>query len=289
MTTAYLGATAKAITHHYDVSNEFFGLWLDESRTYTCALWEPGDTLERAQQRKLDYLLNGARASIAERLLDVGCGWGSALRRAGYGYGVRQPIGLTLSPSQAEWVRDQAQPPGLDVRVENWIDHRPDAPYDAIVSIGAFEHFARFDLPRVERMRAYRSFFEFCRESMRQPGNRLALQTNVKGNNNRMDRQTVRDMMFIIETIFPESVLPTMTELVEASENLFEVVSVRNDPDHYVSTLQEWLRRLKRNRSEAIAIVGPEVVADYERYLSAAAEQFQRRHLGLARVIYEAV
>ncbi|MEU7800545.1 cyclopropane-fatty-acyl-phospholipid synthase family protein [Micromonospora arborensis] len=289
MTTAYLGATAEAITHHYDVSNEFFGLWLDESRTYTCAFWEPGDTLERAQQRKLDYLLSGAKASIAERLLDVGCGWGSALRRAAYGYGVRQPIGLTLSPAQAEWIRDQAQPPGLDARVENWIDHRPDEPYDAIVSIGAFEHFARFDLPRAERMRAYRSFFEFCRESMRQPGNRLALQTNVKGNNNRMDRQTVRDMMFIIETIFPESVLPTMTELVEASENLFEVVTVRNDPDHYVSTLQEWLRRLKRNRGEAVTIVGPEVVADYERYLSAAAEHFRRRHLGLARVIYEAV
>lgn len=289
MTTAYLGATAGAIAHHYDVSNEFFGLWLDESRTYTCALWEAGDTLERAQQRKLDHLLSNAKASTAERLLDVGCGWGSALRRAVYGYGVRQAVGLTLSPAQAEWVHGQEQPPGIETRVENWIDHRPDEPYDAIVSIGAFEHFAKFDLTPAERMRAYRSFFEFCRKSMRRPGNRLALQTNVKGNNNRMDRQTVRDMMFIIETIFPESVLPTMTELVVASENLFEVVAVRNDPDHYVLTLQEWLRRLRRDRAKAVRVVGPRVVADYERYLSAAAEHFKRRHLGLARVIYEAV
>lgn len=287
----YRGATAEAVRHHYDVSNEFYSLWLDASMTYTCALWNDVDeagaseTLESAQARKLDYLVEGARAAGARRVLDVGCGWGSLLKRLVQIYGVEEAVGLTLSDSQAELVR-ASQPAQVEIRVENWLDHEPREGYDAIISIGAFEHFAQTGLGRAERVDAYREFFERCYTWLPSHG-RLALQTNIKGSNTVMDKATVRDLLFIMETVFPQSQIPALAEVVEASERLFDVVSLRNDPDHYSRTCREWLSRLRANRGRALEAVGDETYAVYERYLDVSAEHFRRRHLGLARLILE--
>ncbi|MGW7077361.1 class I SAM-dependent methyltransferase [Streptomyces sp. NPDC054866] len=292
-TAAYQGATAEAIRHHYDVSNDFYGLWLDGSLTYTCALWDESgaelaglqDDLEAAQARKLDYLIEGARAAGAGRVLDVGCGWGSLLKRLTGIYGVRHATGLTLSDSQAELVRASGIA-RTEIRVENWLDHEPAEGYDAIISIGAFEHFAKTGLSRAERIAAYREFFERCYEWLPSRG-RIALQTNIKGNNTVMDKATVRELMFIIETIFPESEIPALSEVIESSEKLFDVVSLRNDPDHYSRTCGEWLRRLQENREAAVRISGEENVVNYENYLGASVRHFKNRHLGLARIILE--
>jgi cyclopropane-fatty-acyl-phospholipid synthase len=283
----YQGATAESIKHHYDVSNDFFALWLDTDLTYTCALWDEGDTLENAQERKLDYLIEGARAAGARRVLDVGCGWGSLLERLVRTHGVQQAVGLTLSDSQAEYLRELALE-RTEVRVENWLDHEPAERYDAIISVGAFEHFARTGLSRAERVAAYREFFERCR-SWLPKGGRLALQTNIKGNNVQMDKQTVRDLLFIIDIIFPESEIPALSEVVESSEKRFDVVRLRNDPDHYSRTCQEWFDRLRANRDQAVKVAGEENVANYERYLSSTVGHFRNRHLGLSRIILEAV
>ncbi|KUJ69195.1 cyclopropane-fatty-acyl-phospholipid synthase [Streptomyces albus subsp. albus] len=288
--TAYQGATAESIRHHYDVSNDFYALWLDADLTYTCALWDledAGDTLEAAQRRKLDHLIQGARAAGARRVLDVGCGWGSLLQRLVEAHGVERAVGLTLSDSQAASLAERALP-RTEVRVENWLDHQPEEPYDAIISIGAFEHFARQGLTRSERVAAYREFFERCR-SWLPAGGRLALQTNIKGNNVRMDKQTVRDLLFIIEMIFPESEIPALSEVLEASEKIFDVVSLRNDPDHYARTCQEWLDRLRAHHAAAVECVGEETVAHFDRYLSATVGHFRNRHLGLSRIVFEAV
>ncbi|AXK36286.1 class I SAM-dependent methyltransferase [Streptomyces armeniacus] len=286
-TLEYPGATAASIRHHYDVSNDFYALWLDQDLTYTCALWdEQGESLETAQQRKLDYLIGQARGAGARRVLDVGCGWGSLLARLVGRHGVEQAVGLTLSDSQAELLRAR-QLPRTEVRVESWSDHEPGEPYDAVISIGAFEHFARTGLTRQERVAAYREFFARCRRWLPR-GGRLALQTNVKGNNVRMDRQTVSDLLFIIETIFPESEIPALSEVVEASEKHFDVVALRNDPDHYSRTCAEWLRRLRNRRNAAVQCAGERVVADYERYLGATVGHFDNRHLGLSRITFEA-
>ena len=196
-------------------------------------------------------------------------------------------MGLTLSGSQAEYLRARRLP-RTEVRVENWLDHEPAEPYDAIISIGAFEHFARTGLTRDERVAAYREFFGRCRDWLPR-GGRLALQTNIKGNNVRMDRQTVRDLLFIIETIFPESEIPALSEVIEAAERRFDVVTVRNDPDHYSRTCREWLRRLRLNRDVAVAQVGERTVDHYERYLGATVGHFDNRHLGLSRITLEAV
>ncbi|WP_338895276.1 cyclopropane-fatty-acyl-phospholipid synthase family protein [Streptomyces sp. TG1A-60] len=283
----YQGATAESIKHHYDVSNDFFALWLDTDLTYTCALWDEGDTLESAQQRKLDYLIEGARAAGARRVLDVGCGWGSLLERLVRTHGVQQAVGLTLSDSQAERLRELALE-RTEVRVENWLDHEPAEHYDAIISIGAFEHFARTGLSRAERVAAYREFFERCRAWLPK-GGRIALQTNIKGNNVQMDKQTVRDLLFIIDIIFPESEIPALSEVLESSEKRFDVVRLRNDPDHYSRTCQQWLDRLRANRVQAVKVAGEENVANYERYLSSTVGHFKNRHLGLSRIILEAV
>jgi cyclopropane-fatty-acyl-phospholipid synthase len=284
----YQGASAAAIQHHYDVGNDFYALWLDSTRSYSCALWDGADdTLLAAQERKLDYLARAAGAPGTGRVLDVGCGWGGMLRRLVERHGVRHVTGLTLSDAQAAYVSGWADD-RYDVLVRNWIDHRPERTYDAIISIGAFEHFADMGLSRAGRIAAYREFFERCAEWL-PPGGRLALQTNVKGNNVRMDRKTVRDLLFIIDRIFPESELPWPSEILEAAERLFDVLTIRNDPDDYARTCREWRDGLLAHRDQAERLVGAEVVADYERYLGAAVEAFARRHLGLLRIVFERV
>jgi cyclopropane-fatty-acyl-phospholipid synthase len=285
-TVDYQGASPAAIRHHYDIGNEFYALWLDPTLSYSCALWEgDADTLEAAQERKLDYLAQEAGAAGATSVLDIGCGWGGLLRRLVERHGVGRVVGLTLSEQQAAYLAARTDY-RYDVRVENWVDHRPATPYDAIVSIGAFEHFARYGMSRAERLTAYLKFFAACRDWL-PDGGRLALQTNVRGNNVRMNRQTVLEMRFIIRHVFPESVLPWPSEILEASERLFDVVSVRNDPGHYERTCQEWLTRLAANRQQAIELVGAVTVASYERYLTAAVKAFTKRHLGLMRIILE--
>ncbi|MFC4376068.1 class I SAM-dependent methyltransferase [Nocardia halotolerans] len=289
----YRGASPQAIQSHYDIGNEFYALWLDSSLTYSCGLWtDPHgsaaqDTLEAAQDRKHDLLIRESRAVGARRVLDVGSGWGALLRRLVEQHDVEQVVGLTLSQAQADSVAGWADG-RYDVRVQNWVEHRPPAPYDAVISIGAFEHFTDMGLLRPQRIAAYREFFLRCRDWLPQ-GGRLALQTMLKGNNTRMDRQTVRDLLFMIDTIFPESELPWLSEIFEASERLFDVVWVRNDADHYARTCREWNRRMLADRGLAEQMVGPEVVENYERYLNAAADAFEKRHLGLGRLIFERV
>ncbi|WDZ82297.1 SAM-dependent methyltransferase [Micromonospora cathayae] len=287
-TGRYDGASMDAIQQHYDLSNDFYALWLGSSMAYSCALWDgPDDDLDTAQLRKFDYLIEGARATGARRVLDVGCGWGGLMDRLVGTHRVGHAVGLTLSDQQADWVRRHS-PAAVEVHVQNWLDHTPDEPYDAIISIGAFEHFARDGLTRPARIAAYREFFARARGWL-PAGARIAVQTNVKGNNVRMDRQTVRDLLFIMQRVFTESEIPDLAEVIQGSERIFDVVSVRNDPDHYARTCAEWLAGLRRHRDQALALVGEEQVADYERYLSSTVGHFERRHLGLARLVFEAI
>jgi cyclopropane-fatty-acyl-phospholipid synthase len=284
----YRGASAGAIRHHYDVGNEFYALWLDPTLTYSCALWERADdTLQTAQERKLDHLARASGAHGARHVIDIGCGWGGMLRRLVERHEVGRAVGLTLSAAQHELVSQLAHE-RCEARLENWAEHEPTAPYDAIVSIGAFEHFAEPGLPREQRVAEYRRFFDRCHDWL-VDGGRLALQTNVKGDNVRLDRRTTRELLFIARHIFPESELPWLSEIVQASERRLRVVSVRNDPDHYVRTCKAWRERLMRNRRAASELVGARVVADYERYLRSSVEAFERRHLGLARIVFERV
>jgi cyclopropane-fatty-acyl-phospholipid synthase len=282
----YRGASSIAIQRHYDAGNDFFALWLDKTRSYSCALWEGSDdTLDAAQERKLDFMATAAAASNASRVLDVGCGWGGLMQRLVGALRVKQVVGLTLSDAQADYIESWADE-RYEVLRQNWIDYRPDEYFDAVISVGAFEHFVDFGLDRTERVSAYREFFESCSAWLR-PGGRIALQTIIKGNNTRMDRQTVRDLLFMADYIFPESELPWLSEIMEASERLFDVISIRNHPQHYSRTCGEWLRRMQENINTATELVGSEMVRDYQRYLASAVSAFDNRHLGLARIVFQ--
>jgi cyclopropane-fatty-acyl-phospholipid synthase len=274
------GASPDAIQYHYDLSNEFYALWLDRNMNYSAAMFEPGDDLESAQIRKLDYHIEQARAAGKERVLDVGCGWGAMLKRCVQKHGVKQGVGLTLSDAQAQRIRQEAVP-GLNVRVESWRDHKPEEPYDAIISVGAFEHFVHRNLSRAEKIAIYREFFAFCHESLR-PGSWLSLQTISYG--------TLRAGgmdPFIEDAIFPESDLPYPWEILEAADGYFELNRMRNDRRDYRRTTREWYRNLAEHRARAVELLGEAKVEHYERYLRISIGSFQMRALGLLRLSFE--
>jgi cyclopropane-fatty-acyl-phospholipid synthase len=276
------GASAESIQHHYDVSTTFYSLWLDESMTYSCALWDgEADNLAAAQMRKIDYLVAESSARGCERVLDIGCGWGSLMQRLVAEHGVRHVTGLTLSKEQAHYVEGLGDP-RLAVLVQDWADFLPDERYDAAISVGAMEHFAKFGWKRSDRVAAYRRFFEKCYESLN-PGAGLALQTIGKGNVV-LDQQGQQDCLFIAQHIFPESDPPRLAEIAHAAEKLFEIRSVLNHREHYSRTCSAWLERLRNNWTQAVEIVGEEKAADYERYLTASIRQFRLEHTNLYRI-----
>lgn len=286
-----LGASRAAIEHHYDVGREFYGLWLDSEMVYSCAMWDdgspPGGDLETAQRTKLAWHAESAHAHGAARVLDVGCGWGALARYLVAERGVGHVTGLTLSADQAAYVASSsgsaAPEPGqggIEVRLEDWRDHRPAEPYDAIVSIGAFEHFARHDLERAERRAVYRSFFD-ATASWIQPEGWMSLQTIAYDD---ADPEKVRNFDFLTEEIFPESGLPTLADIVVAAEPSWRIVRLRSDPDHYAATLRIWQDRLEANREAANELVGRSTYRRYTRYLRLCRALFDQRACTLYRI-----
>ncbi len=276
--TDYLGASQTAIAHHYDVGNDFVSLWLDPTMTYSCALWAPGDTLEAAQLRKLDYMLDCAQVADGTRVLDIGCGWGSLLRRA-VNRGATA-VGLTLSEEQYESLQGSRNPQ-VQVHLQGWADFETDEPFDAIVSIGAFEHFARSGLSREEQLTSYRQFFGRCHELLR-PGSWMSLQTITKGDIP-SDRQGLRDILLIVKHMFPESQLPHPADVIAAAEGYFEITSMHNDRLDYARTCRAWLDALRSEQEQAAVIAGERTAETYTQYLEACVRQFERGHAALCR------
>ncbi|MET9489580.1 cyclopropane-fatty-acyl-phospholipid synthase family protein [Nocardia sp. NPDC006630] len=272
-------AAAAAIRHHYDIGNEFYRLWLDRSLSYSCALRETADdTLELAQENKLRHHLNAIDAGSARAVLDIGCGWGAVLQRLSGRHGVARSVGLTLSAEQAEYVRAQ-QYSGVEVLVEDWLHYRPEEKFDGIISIGAFEHFARPDDSAEEKIRVYREFFSRCREWLT-PDGALSLQTIAYANMNAAQANT-----FMKQEIFPDAELPTLSEITAAADGLFEVCAISNGRLDYAWTCAEWARRLKAERPAATELVGAEAVARYERYLKLSAMGFRMGKITLYRLV----
>ncbi len=272
-------AAATAIRYHYDVGNEFYRLWLDSSLTYSCAMPRgASDTLEAAQDRKLRFHLNAIRADRADSVLDIGCGWGSLLRQLAQTHRVRRSVGLTLSLEQAALVRALGYP-GVEVRTENWMDYEPGARFDGIVSIGAFEHFARPDDPPAEKVRVYREFFDRCRGWLNL-GGALSLQTIAYANMSGDEAS-----QFMKKEIFPDAELPTLAEITAAAERVFEIQLVRNDRLDYAWTCEQWARRLREQRETAERAAGADTVARYERYLKLSALGFRMGKICLLRLV----
>jgi cyclopropane-fatty-acyl-phospholipid synthase len=276
---AAFGGSRSAIRHHYDVGNAFFRLWLDASLTYSSAMWTGSreERLETAQRAKLDYHLDNIALPAKGHLLDIGCGWGALLRRARDHADLARGVGLTLSNEQARHVAafDDAC---LSVETVSWTEYTPHEPFDGIISIGAFEHFAHPRQTEDERLHVYRSFFRRCSGWLK-PGGALSLQTIIYGS---MDAAEAN--AFITNEIFPGAELPRPHEIFAAADQIFEVETYRNDRLDYARTCESWYRKLRQRRDEAIAMAGKEVVEKYERYLMLSAAGFRLGRIGLVRL-----
>ena len=264
------------VQHHYDLSDDFYRLFLDATQTYSCAYFERDDmTLEEAQIAKIDLALSKLDLQPGMTLLDIGCGWGATMRRAIEKYDVNV-VGLTLSQNQAKHVQrlfdEMDSPRTKRVLLEGW--ERFDEPIDRIVSIGAFEHFGS------DR---YRAFFTKAYDLLPDNGVML-LHTIVRATleeRRRRGVQTTAELVhfsrFILTEIFPGGWLPTIPVVEEHSVRVgFEVSRVQSLQLHYAKTLDIWAAALESKREDAIAIQSQEVYDRYMKYLTGCADLFRR-------------
>lgn len=271
---------------HYDLSDEFFFLFLDPNRVYSCAYFARDDmSLEEAQMAKIDLALGKLDLEPGTTLLDIGCGWGACCRRAAEHYGVNT-IGLTLSKNQHAYVSgllehlspETTREPGVgsaEVHIRGWEEF--DQPVDRIVSIGAFEHFRR------ER---YPAFFDRCHSILPANG-RMLLHTIVWPSPEELDERKlpiehehVLFGKFIRKEIFPGGELCRATEVVQHSQKAgFQVTRVQSLREHYTRTLRVWAERLEENKEDAVAIAGQTVYDRYMKYMTGCARYFESGYL----------
>ncbi len=264
----------QAIQHHYDVSNEFYRMILGPTMVYSCAYFDsPEDTLEDAQVRKLDVICRKLRLQPGERMLDIGCGWGSLMIHAAANYGVRV-VGVTLSEAQAAFARKRVVEAGLSDQCEVRIqDYREvdDGPYDKIVSVGMFEHVGSSQLGRyMERV-----------TSLGTPGG-LALHHGIC----RVHEEDQAPNTFIQRYVFPDGELHKVATVVAAAERAGqEIRDLESMREHYALTLRHWVDNLAANREAAIAEVGAERERVWRLYMTASALAFERGDVSIHQLL----
>jgi len=266
----------QAIAHHYDVSNEFYALFLDPLMVYTCAYYrDPDGKLERAQQDKLDLVCRKLELRAGETLLDIGCGWGSLAMWAARHYGVRAH-GVTLSRAQADYATEQIRQEGLGDRCRvDHLDYRDlpaDALYDKIAAVGVVEHVG---IPN------YPSFFGGVRARLRDGG--LYLNHGIVHD---FHWKRTSQTEFLYRHVFPNGDLAgfsqTLTEMERAG---WEIVDVEGLRLHYARTCRHWVERLCARADEARALVGERTYRTWRLYLTCSAVAFENGSLGLYQVL----
>lgn len=264
----------QAIQHHYDVSNEFYRMILGPTMVYSCAYFDsPDDTLEDAQVRKLDVICRKLRLQPGERMLDIGCGWGSLMIHAAANYGVRV-VGVTLSEAQAAFARKRVVEAGLSDQCEVRIqDYREigDGPYDKIVSVGMFEHVGSSQLDRYMEQVA----------GLGTPGG-LALHHGIC----RVHEEDEAPNTFIQRYVFPDGELHKVATVVAAAERAGqEIRDLESMREHYALTLRHWVDNLAANREAAIAEVGAERERVWRLYMTASALAFERGDVSIHQLL----
>jgi cyclopropane-fatty-acyl-phospholipid synthase len=277
--------TVEAIRHHYEVSNEFYELLLGPAMQYSGGCWLEGEDdrkdQEVAQARKLDVFAELMHADGADRVLDIGCGWGSAMQRFVDHHDVKKAVGVTLSRTQKDYI-DAIGNPRIEVRVESWEDHTTDEPYDAMFCSNALEHFVSSKLSPSDRVRRYRKFFRHT-HSMLKPGGHFALHIMTIGSPP-LEKQILSDLKFLIREEFEGCHLPYLYELTNATHGLFEVTEMHQDRTWFARACRVWLEHLADRRDEAVAMESEEIVARFERYLDVFAYMFEQSYFNNYRL-----
>jgi cyclopropane-fatty-acyl-phospholipid synthase len=263
-----------AVAYAYDLPDAFYELVLGPTRGYTCGYYQrPDDSLEESQLRKFDLVCSKLDLQSGERLLDIGCGWGTLMIHAARHYGARV-VGVTISRSQAEEVQRRIQAAGVadrcEVRLCDWreID---DGPYDKLAIVEMIEHVGVAQLPRF--------FRAAC--SLVAPGSLVFTQAIVR------DRQReLNDRRFLPRYIFPDGEFPSFLDVLDAvtSQGL-EVRDVESLRAHYPPTLRGWSTNLDTHRDEAIELVGTERVRAWDIYLAASYLAFERGRLSVHQIL----
>ncbi|MGM0575045.1 MAG: class I SAM-dependent methyltransferase [Myxococcota bacterium] len=275
-------STQEEVEVSYDVSNEFFRLWLDEMMNYTCGLHEGAETLEQAQLQKLEWHHQAARLDPDKRLLDIGCGWGANLEYQTRMKGVKRATGITLSRAQAEECRSRGLPEGVDVQVTDYRDFEPDGRYDAVISICMMEHIATPEEAREgKHIALYRDFFRRAWE-WTNPGAWFGLQTILRNRVPR-NREDLRDIGWLTYHIFPGGLSLRLEDVVQAVNPYWEIMEVRTRREDYRETTAEWLRRLRSHEDTIRERWGDRVFEDYDRYLRTCVRAFEKHYQSLAQ------
>ncbi len=267
----------ESIAFHYDVSNAFYRLWLDERMVYSCAYFEVAEQdLEQAQRNKLDHVCRKLRLQPGESLLDIGCGWGALVCWAARYYGVRAH-GITLSRNQLEHAQQEIVRQGLEDRVSvelrDYRDLPQDAVYDKVVSIGMFEHVGLKNLPlyfsTVHRVLKPGGLFLNHGITSDEPGWQHGVSTK-----------------FINRHVFPDGELDTVSNIQCAMETGgFEIFDVEGLRPHYALTLRHWVNRLDERREEAVNLVGERTYRIWRLYMTACAMQFEQGATGIYQIL----
>lgn len=270
---------AANISHHYDVGNEFYRLWLDRQMIYSCAYFHSRDQdIHTAQQQKLDHICRKLLLRPGERLLDIGCGWGGLLRWAAGRYGVNG-VGITLSERQYSSAREAAISAGLadqiEIRLQHYKDFHDSQGFDKVVSVGMYEHVGLRNLP---------NYFRTVAATLRPGGmflNHGIVSTDADGR-----PRGPPGGQFIDRHVFPGGAVPHLSRvLIELSRAGLEFTDAEDLRPHYALTLQHWSRRLEACGDRAIQAAGPEVFRIWRVFLAGMAYAFDHGWLSVAQVL----
>ncbi|MFP3895243.1 MAG: class I SAM-dependent methyltransferase [Anaerolineales bacterium] len=266
----------QAIAYHYDVSNDFYQLWLDSRMVYSCAYFiSPDEDLDTAQARKLDYIARKLRLKPGQRLLDIGCGWGGLIIHAAQHYGV-DATGITLSQPQADLANARIAEAGLEdhcrVQIRDYRAMDETESYDALASVGMFEHVGEALLP---------VYFERAWDLLRPTGVFLNHGIAVHA-----DQEKRPGRRFSDTYVFPDGELvPISTTLRVAEGAHFRVRDVESLREHYALTLRHWVRRLEKHHQEALQFVNEPTYRVWRLFMSASAYGFATGDLNVYQTL----
>jgi cyclopropane-fatty-acyl-phospholipid synthase len=267
----------KAIQYHYDVSNEFYQLWLDPNMVYSCAYFENGDEdLATAQLKKIDHILTKIDARPGQKLLDIGCGWGALVIRAAQKFGM-ECVGVTLSQNQFDLATERVKAAGLQDKIEIRLQDYRDVQgtFDRITSVGMFEHVGRKNLP---------GYFRKIHDLLKEDG--IAMNHGITSTDSDSGETALGGGEFIDRYVFPDGELPHIGLALEAMQRGgLEALDVESLRRHYARTLDIWADNFENRADEARKLVDDEKFRIWRVYLAGCAYAFENDDISIYQVV----